>query len=182
MKSIKEKEWCIALENIGPYIDPILGERYKFLKGERATKEKVFSMIPDITEEKYAELFRPATEEEINGEFEWNGLQYILKKPKRMTKEEVSSVLGHEPLTFEQMKEMEQMYLQYEWEKVRHQAAIAAMHGLISSKSYTHELAVKAQKESEPEEAFVTAICTDAVQMADALIKELQKNGKEKET
>ena len=99
-----------------------------------------------------------------------------------MDREEMTNVLGHEPLTFEQMKEMEQMYLQYEWEKVRHQAAIAAMHGLISSKSYTHELAVKAQKESEPEEAFVTAICVDAVQMADALVKELQKNGKEKET
>lgn len=100
-----------------------------------------------------------------------------------MEREEMTDILGHEPLTFEQMKEMEQMYLQYEWEKVRHQAAIVAMHGLISSKTYTNYMATKAQKESDtPEKTFVAAICEDAVQFADALVKELQKNGKEKET
>ena len=81
---MKVEEWCIALDNVSPYINSVLGLRYKFLKGERATKEKVFSVIPEMTEEKYAELFRPATEEEINGEFEWDGEQYVLKKSKRM--------------------------------------------------------------------------------------------------
>lgn len=80
MKSEEKKEWCIALGNISAYRDPILGTRFKFLKGELATKEKVFGMIPEMTEEKYAELFRPATEEEINGEFDWDGYQYILKR------------------------------------------------------------------------------------------------------
>lgn len=80
MKSIKEKESCIALDNIGPYNDPILGVRYKFLKGERATKEKVFNMIPYMTEEEYARCFRPSTKEEINGEFDWDGEQYTLKE------------------------------------------------------------------------------------------------------
>ena len=77
---MKVKEWCIALDNVSSYIDSVLGLRYKFLKGERATKKKVFSMIPDMTEEEYAKCFRPATEEEINGEFEWDGEQYVLKK------------------------------------------------------------------------------------------------------
>lgn len=84
MKSGEKKEWCIALDNVSSYIDSVLGLRYKFLKGERATKEKVFSMIPSITEEEYARYFRPATEEEINGEFEWDGEQYVLEKTKRM--------------------------------------------------------------------------------------------------
>ena len=85
MKSDEKKEWCIALGNINAYHDSILGTRFKFLKGELATKEKVFGMIPEMTEEEYAELFRPATEEEINGEFDWDGYQYILKKEtKRM--------------------------------------------------------------------------------------------------
>lgn len=81
---MKVKEWCIALDNVSSYIDSVLGLRYKFLKGERATKEKVFSMIPSMTEEEYARYFRPATEEEINGEFEWDGEQYVLEKAKRM--------------------------------------------------------------------------------------------------
>lgn len=81
---MKVKEWCIALDNVSSYIDSVLGLRYKFLKGERATKEKVFSMIPSMTEEEYARYFRPATEEEINGEFEWDGEQFILKGSKRM--------------------------------------------------------------------------------------------------
>ena len=81
---MKVKEWCIALDNVSSYIDSVLGLRYKFLKGERATKEKVFSMIPSMTEEEYARYFRPATEEEINGEFEWDGEQYVLEKPKRI--------------------------------------------------------------------------------------------------
>lgn len=141
MKSEEKKEWCIALGNINAYHDPILGTRFMFLKGERATKEKVFSMIPEMTEEKYAELFRPATEEEINGEFDWDGYQYILKKEtKCMTREEKASVLGHEPLTFEQMKEIEAMHLQHDWDALRNQAAIAAMQGMLSNpQSYLGE-------------------------------------------
>ena len=81
---MKAKEWCIALDNVSSYIDSVLGLRYKFLKGELATKEKVFSMIPSMTEEEYARYFRPATDDEINGEFEWDGEQYVLKKAKRM--------------------------------------------------------------------------------------------------
>lgn len=77
-------EWCIALENIGPYMNIVLGPRFLFLKGERATKEKVFNYIPEMTEEDYNKYFRPATEEEINGEFEWDGEQFILKGSNRM--------------------------------------------------------------------------------------------------
>ena len=86
-----------------------------------------------------------------------------------MDREEMTNILGHEPLTFEQMKEMEQMYLQYEWKKVRHQAAIAAMQGILQAS----DKSVLGHKKE---------VAEHAVQMADALIKELQKNGKEKET
>lgn len=79
----------------------------------------------------------------------------------------MTDILGHEPLTFEQMKEIEQMYLQYEWETVKHQAAISAMQALIIKGSHTLAPNVAAN---------------DAVSFADALVKELQKNGKEKET
>lgn len=158
---MKEKEWCIALNNVSPYTDSVLGLRYEFLKGERATKEKVFSMIPSMTEEEYARYFRPATEEEINGEFEWDGYQYILKKPLCMSQEDKANVLGHEPLTSEQMKEIEAMYLQHDWDALRNQAAIAAMQGVMNffgSIDYNKETIAKL-----------------AVEQADALIAELRK-------
>lgn len=86
MKSMEEKnyEWCIALDNVGLYYNNLLGPRPLFLKGERTTKEKVFSYIPDMTEEKYSKLFRPATEEEIDGQFDWDGEQYVLKSSKHI--------------------------------------------------------------------------------------------------
>ena len=80
----EEKEWCIALDDVGWYDNSLFGKLPIFLKGERATKEKVFFEIPDITEDEYAKYFRPATEEEINGEFAWDGEQFILKGSKRM--------------------------------------------------------------------------------------------------
>lgn len=171
-------KWCIALENIGPYTDPVLGVRYKFLKGEPATKEKVFSMIPDMTEEEYAKCFRPATEEEINGEFEWDGYQYILKKPLCMSQEEIASVLGHKPYTFEQMKEIEAMHLQHDWDALRNQAAIAAMQGTItilsdSDKTAFREIVVVGFNGSK--KTYPNEIAEFAVACADALIEELKK-------
>ena len=65
-----------------------------------------------------------------------------------MTPEETISVLDHKHLTFEQMKELQQMQLQHDWEALRNQAAIAAMQGLIVADSNfnlgTPELAVMA--------------------------------------
>lgn len=78
-----------------------------------------------------------------------------------MTKEEKSSVLGHEPFTFEQMKEIEAMHLQHDWDALRNQAAIAAMQGVMNffgSLDYNRE-----------------TIAELAVEQADALIKELRK-------
>ena len=77
------------------------------------------------------------------------------------TIEEISSVLGHKSLTFEQMKEIEALYLQHDWEALRNQAAIAAMQGVMNffgSIDYNRE-----------------AIAELAVEQADALIKELRK-------
>ena len=76
-------------------------------------------------------------------------------------KEEVSRILGHEPLTFEQMKEIEAMYLQHDWDALRNQAAIAAMQGVMNffgSIDYNRETIAKL-----------------AVEQADALIAELRK-------
>ena len=56
-----------------------------------------------------------------------------------MDKEEMTQVLGHKPLTFEQMKELQQLQLQHDWEALRHQAAISAMQGMLSN-SFDHEL------------------------------------------
>ena len=155
-------EWCIALDDVGWYDNSLFGKHPIFLKGERATKEKVFFEIPDITEEEYAKYFRPATEEEINGEFDWDGYQYILKKEtKCMTKEEIASVVDHKPLTFEQMKEIEALYLKHDWEALRNQAAIAAMQGVMNffgSIDYNKETIAKM-----------------AVEQADALIKQLKE-------
>lgn len=78
-----------------------------------------------------------------------------------MNKEEMSSVLGHEPLTFEQMKELEQLHLQHDWESLRNQAAIAAMQGMLSNpQSYL------AEGDTYPKAA---------VRFANALIEELRK-------
>ena len=77
------------------------------------------------------------------------------------TKEEIASVLDHKPLTFEQMKEIEALYLQHDWEALRNQAAIAAMQGVMNffgSIDYNKETIAKL-----------------AVEQADALIEELKK-------
>lgn len=78
-----------------------------------------------------------------------------------MTAEEITQVLGHKPLTFEEMKELQQMQLQHDWEALRNQAAIAAMQGVMSffgSIDYNRETIAKL-----------------AVEQADSLIEELKK-------
>lgn len=79
-----------------------------------------------------------------------------------MTKEEISSVLGHEPLTFEQMKETEAMYLQHDWEALRNQAAIAAMQGVICAQRSTNNW-------------DINKLANVSVRIADKLIEELKK-------
>ena len=79
-----------------------------------------------------------------------------------MTKEEMNEVLGHEPMSFEQMKELQAMQLQHDYEALRNQAAIAAMHGVMNffgSIDYNRETIAKL-----------------AVEQADALIEELKKS------
>ena len=80
-----------------------------------------------------------------------------------MDNKEKAQVLGHEPLTFEQMQELEQMYMQHDWEKVRHQAAIAALQSLIPI------------SEAQFGERFYESYAKRAVLYADALVKELMK-------
>ena len=78
-----------------------------------------------------------------------------------MTPEETTNVLGHKLLTFKQMKELQQMQLQHDWEALRNQAAIAAMQGVMNffgSIDYNRETIAKL-----------------AVEQADALIEELKK-------
>ena len=156
-------EWCIALDDVGWYDNQLFGKLPIFLKGERATKEKVFFEIPDITEEEYAKYFRPATEEEINGEFEWDGEQFVLKGSKRMTQEETKNVLGHEPLTLEQMKEMQAMLLQHDWEALRNQAAISCLSAIVGTMP------------KEVQGNYADVYAKEAVEYADALIEELKK-------
>ena len=83
--------------------------------------------------------------------------------------------LDHVSMTFEQMKELEQMYLQHDWEKLRHQAAIAAMQAQVSSFE-TMEKLVNTLKErgDEKAEALEILVAMRSVDFADALIKELK--------
>lgn len=62
-----------------------------------------------------------------------------------------------------------------DWGKVRIKAAIAAMQGLISNENYSSYTAKKVREESEnPTDIFIKTISQDAVEFADALIKELK--------
>ena len=79
-----------------------------------------------------------------------------------ITKERIENILVHEPLTFEQMKEMQAIILQHDWETLRNKAAIAAMQGVMKFFNY-----IDYNKET---------IAKLAVEQADALINEL-KNG-----
>ena len=84
-----------------------------------------------------------------------------------MSSEEMKQVLGNEPMTFEQMKELEAMYLQHDWESLRNHAAIAAMQGVMNffgSIDYNRETIAKL-----------------AVEQADALIEKLKEKGNETE-
>ena len=76
-------------------------------------------------------------------------------------KERIENILDHETLTFEQMKEMQAMILQHDWETLRNKAAIAAMQGVMNffgSIDYNKETIAKL-----------------AVEQADALIEQLKK-------
>lgn len=75
--------------------------------------------------------------------------------------ERIENTLDHEPLTFEQMKEMQAIILQHDWKTLRNKAAIAAMQGVMNffgSIDYNRETIAKL-----------------AVEQADALINELKK-------
>lgn len=102
-----------------------------------------------------------------------------------MDREEMTNILGHEPFTFEQMKEIEAMYLQHNWDALRNQAAIAAMQGTITILSSSDRYAFRdivVEGFSGDKKTYPNEIAEFAVACADALIEELQKNGKEKET
>lgn len=94
------------------------------------------------------------------------------------SKEEMSSILSHKPLTFEQIKEIEAMYQQHDWEALRHQAAIAAMQGTITILSSSDRYAFRdivvegfrGDKKTYPNE-----IAEFAVACAESLIEELKK-------
>lgn len=76
-------------------------------------------------------------------------------------KERISNTMVHEPLTFEQMKEMQAIILQHDWEALRNKAAIAAMQGIMNffgSLDYNKETIAKL-----------------AVEQADALIEQLKE-------
>ena len=76
-------------------------------------------------------------------------------------KERIENILDHETLTFEQMKEMQTIILQHDWETLRNKAAIAAMQGVMNffgSIDYNKETIAKL-----------------AVEQADALIEQLKK-------
>lgn len=95
-----------------------------------------------------------------------------------MTREEKSSVLGHEPFTFEQMKEIEAMHLQHDWDALRNQAAIAAMQGTItilgSSDRYAFtDVVVEGYKGKE--KTYPKEIAQFAVACANALVEELKQ-------
>lgn len=84
----------------------------------------------------------------------------------------MTQVLGHKPLTFEEMKEMEQMYIQHDWEALRNQAAIAAMQGMLSN---TDTINQYANDEAYKNLGSITDVVAKAsVMYADALIEEIK--------
>lgn len=61
------------------------------------------------------------------------------------------------------------------WATIRYEAAIAVMQGLLSNENYSSYTAKKVREESEePTDVFLKTISKDAVEIADALIKELK--------
>lgn len=76
-------------------------------------------------------------------------------------KERIENTMAYEPLTFEQMKELQAIVLQHDWETLRNKAAIAAMQGIMNffgSLDYNRETIAKL-----------------AVEQADALIEQLKE-------
>ena len=80
------------------------------------------------------------------------------------------ALYGHEPLTFEQMKELQQLQLQHDWEALRNQAAISAMQGILSNND-TMYAAVRAADETMSAQVVVAR---NAIAYADALLQELK--------
>ena len=79
------------------------------------------------------------------------------------TKEEIASVLDHKPLTFEQMKEIEALYLQHDWEALRNQAAISCLSAIVGTMP------------KEVQGNYADVYAKEAVEYADALIEVLKK-------
>ena len=82
-----------------------------------------------------------------------------------MDREEMTNVLGHEPLTFEQMKELKRMYLQHDWEALRNQAAISVLSATVLREGPDYLTACRHMKEQ----------VSEAIEYADLLIEELKK-------
>lgn len=93
-----------------------------------------------------------------------------------MSKEEKEQVLGHEVLTFEQMKGKQQMQLQHDYEALRNQAAIAVMQAQVSSFETMEKLEKFLRERGEEKaEALEILVAMRSVAFADALIQELRK-------
>jgi len=94
-----------------------------------------------------------------------------------ITDEDVRQVLGHDPLTFEQMKEIEAMYLQHDWEKLRNEFAGRAMQAMVSNFKTLQRIVdiLKERGGEENAEELENVVAERSVSFADALVEELRK-------
>ena len=94
-----------------------------------------------------------------------------------ITDGDVRQVLGHDLLTFEQIKEIEKMHLQHDWEKLRNEFAGRAMQGLLSNPNTFKQFEDDGRYKEIGDITKVIAL--SSVMYADALIEELRKAAKE---
>ena len=87
-----------------------------------------------------------------------------------MSSEEMKQVLGHELLSLEQMKELQQLQLQHDWEALRNQASIAAMQGILSNNDTMHAAVCVADETMSAQ----VVVARNAIAYADALLQELK--------
>lgn len=101
---------------------------------------------------------------------EWKEIAYVQLRDSYCLTSADQMEFQHDTLSTE-LKTYDQVDEEKHWQNVRERAAIAAMQGLISNRVYADYMARKSKVNKFK---FSDAVSEDAIEMADALVKQLK--------
>ena len=133
-------------------------KRMNMVQVVKQTREEMIKMYMKASKKELASML--AMRDELE---QPNETSYSLKTTDEVYSFDPKDILGHDPLTFEQMKEIEDLHLQHDWKKLRHQAAVSALSGIVA--------AIPKDVQGNYAEFYAD----EAICIADSLVKKLIK-------